>query len=298
MSALALPATITPAGVSPTGERLVRELDGIGTLVFENYEAGEWLTKKGSPGKIARRRYTLNDVELDSVSSITGTIDKPALLYWYEDQSCRGAVQAERMGELAGVPEKDYAKRIRALGLGASAARDEGADRGRAIHTALHTLAVEGRPPNPAHFPATWRCWVQGAMRAWLALDPEPILSEEIACYPELGYAGRPDLLAAVAGKVTLIDYKTGKGKVYDSAHYQTRLYAMALHRSLGIEVERIIILGIDDDGGYLPVECEASAGDAISLIGVHRSRKQINAGMATQRLLAKAATCDWSLAA
>jgi hypothetical protein len=290
MNALTLPATITPAGVTPTGETLTRELPGIGTLRFENYEAGEWVTKKGTPGKTSRRRYLLDDVELDAVSSITGTLDKPALLYWYEDQSSRGAVQAERMGELAGVAEEDYAKRIRALGLGASAARDEGADRGKAIHTAMHTLVVEGRPPNPADFPVTWRRWVQGAMRAWLALDPEPIASEEIACHPELGYGGRPDLLAIVAGKLTLIDYKTGKGKVYDSAHYQTRLYAMALRRCLGIDVERIVIVGIDDDGGYLPVECEASEKDAIALLDTYRSRKRINAGMATQRRIAVAA--------
>lgn len=308
MTTATLPATITPAGVTPTGERLVRQLD-CGTLVFENYEAGEWVTKKGTPGKIARRRYTLDDDELDSVSSITGTIDKPALQYWIEDQSARGAVQAERMGALAGVSEDDYLKLMRKLGLGASAARDEGSDRGKAIHAAMHTLVLEGRPPNPAAFPEAWRLWLQGAMRAWLALDPVPVAAEEIVCYPELGYAGRPDLIAYTSitwpsrpdwleRKLTLVDYKTGKGKVYDAAHYQTRLYAMALLRCLGIKVERIIILGIDDNGNFQPVECEASAGDAISLIGTYRSRKRINAGMAAQRQLAKAPACDWSLAA
>lgn len=55
-------------------------IDGIGELVYENYGPGEWMTKKGDPAKIARRRYLLNDSELDSVSSIVGTIDKPALL--------------------------------------------------------------------------------------------------------------------------------------------------------------------------------------------------------------------------
>lgn len=289
MSTLTLPTTITPAGVSPTGERLVRQLD-CGTLVFENYEAGEWVTQKGTPAKVARRRYTLDDAELDSVSQITGTLDKPALQHWLKDQSARGAVQAERMGALAGVDEGDFLKLMRKLGLGADAARDEGSDRGKAVHAAMHTLATEGRPPNPAHFPEAWRLWLQGSMRAWLALDPELIASEEIACHPELAYAGRPDLIAVVHGKVTLVDYKTGKGKVYDQAHYQTRLYAMALLRCLGLKVERILIVGIDDDGGYQLVQCEASPGDAISLIGTYRSRKRINAGMATQRQLAKAA--------
>jgi hypothetical protein len=308
MTTATLPNTITPYGVTPTGERVVRQLD-CGTLVFENYEAGEWVTQKGTPGKVARRRYTLDGEEFDSVSSIVGTLDKPALQHWLKDQSARGAVEAERAGALVGVVEEDYLKLMRKLGLGADAARDEGSDRGKAIHEAFHTLATEGRPPNPKAFPEAWRAWVQGAMRAWLALDPVPVASEQIACHPQLRYAGRPDLLAYTSidwpsrpdwreRKLTLIDYKTGKGKVYDSAHYQTRLYALALLRCLRLKVDRIIIVGIDDDGGWQPVECEASAGDAISLIGTYRSRKRINAGMAAQRQLAKAAPCDWSVAA
>lgn len=289
MTTITRPNTITPAGVTPTGERVVRQL-ACGRLVFENYGPGEWVTQKGTPGKVARRRYTLDDVEFDSVSSIVGTLDKPALQHWLKDQSARGAVEAERMGALAGVSEEDILRVMRKLGLGADAARDEGSDRGKAVHAAMHTLATEGRPPNPADFPEAWRLWLQGSMRAWLALDPLVIASEEIACHPQLAYAGRPDLLAVVGGKVTLIDYKTGKGKIYDGAHYQTRLYALALLRCLGLKVERILIVGIDDDGGYQLVECEASAGDAISLIGTYRSRKRINAGMATQRQIAKAA--------
>jgi PD-(D/E)XK nuclease superfamily protein len=283
-------AVLTPPDVTLGGETVVRDIPGIGVLKFEDYGPGEWMTKKGEPAKTSRRRYLLNDVELDAVSSITGTLDKPALLIWYEDQASRGAVAAERMGELIDVAEEDYVKRVRALGLGASAARDEGADRGKAIHTAMHALAVEGRPANPADHPAEWRPWFQGAVRAWLALDPEPTASEEIVCHPEHGYAGRPDLLAIVAGKLTMIDYKTGKGRVYDSAHYQTRLYAMALQRSLDIAAEQIIIVGIDDDGGFQLITCEATEADALSLLHTYRSRRRINADMATQRQIAKAA--------
>lgn len=290
MSALATPATLVPVGVTPTGERVVREIPGVGKLVFENYGPGEWMTKKGEPAKTSRRRYLLDDVKLDAVSDITATLSKEALMRWIEDQATRGAVIAERSGELAGVAEDNLLYVIRELGLGASAARDEGSDRGKAIHTALHKLVTEGSAPNPADFPDAWRPWVQGAMRAWLALAPELIAAEEIVPHGQYGYAGRPDLLAIVSGKLTLIDYKTGKGRIYDSAHYQTRLYAMALMHSLGIEVEAIIIVGIDDDGGYQLVHCEASELDAVALIDTFRSRKRINAGMASQRKLAAAA--------
>lgn len=273
----------------PGGETIEREIEGVGTLRFENYGPGQWLTAQGDPAKNSRRRYLLDGDELDGVSSIVGALDKPALRFWIEDQATRGAVQAERLGELDDVPEEDWAKRVKSLGLGASAKRDEGADRGTAIHAAFHTLACDGRAPDPASFSAITRPWVQGAMRAWLAMAPEPVASEEIVCNQVHLYAGRPDLLAKVDGALTLVDYKTGKGRVFDSAHYQARLYAMAL-ASMGVEIERIILLGIADDGGFQLVDCAASEADAEALIAVYRSRRRINADMAAQRRIAKAA--------
>lgn len=281
--------TIIPPGITPTGETIVREIDGVGVVRFENYAAGEWMTKKGEPAKTSRRRYLLNDEEVDGVSSFVGALDKPALMRWIEDQATRGAVQAERMGELEGVPEDDWCERVRFLNLGASAKRDEGADRGTVLHTAYHSLAVEGKVPNPSDFPGVARPWLRGAMGAWLAMDPEPIASEEIVANPVHLYAGRPDLVAMVDGKVTLIDYKSGKGRVFPEAHFQTRLYSMALS-FCGVDVEQILIVGIDDDGGFQLVHCAASERAAEALIAVYRARKAINADMAAQRRIAKAA--------
>lgn len=279
---------IVPPGVSPTGERVERQIDGVGVAVFENYGPGEWLTQKGTPAKKSRRRYLLDDQELDSVSQIVGTLDKPALQRWIEDEATRGAVQAERLGELAGVPEQDWAWRVKSLGLGASAKRDEGADRGLVIHSAFHKLGVDGTVPNPADFPAIARRWVQGAMRAWLSLNPEVIAAEEIVCNPVLRYGGRPDMVAMVDGKVTLLDWKTGKGRVFDSAHYQARLYAMALAHC-GVDVERVVLVGIADDGEFEPMECQITEAEAEALVITYRARKRTNAAMADARKAARA---------
>lgn len=275
-----------------TGETVVRELEGIGTLRFENHGPGEWLTQKGEPAKTSRRRYLLDDQDLDSVSSIVGTLDKPALYHWHEDHGVRGGVAAERMGELQNVPEEDMLKRVRSLGLGASAKRDEGADRGTVIHAAMHALATTGMAPNPTGFPPHARPWLRGAIRAWVRFDVAEIVEvEQIVCHPELGYAGRPDLVyRAGDGIVTLADYKTGKGRVFEQAHYQTRLYAMALRASLGIDVDAIEMVGIGDDGGFEIVQCEVSERDALDLLAVYRSRKRVNAGMAGQRAVARKA--------
>jgi hypothetical protein len=273
------------------GEVVERLIPGLGELRFENFAAGEWLTQKGAPAKKSRRRYLLNGEEFDSVSSIVGVIDKPALISWVEKHAAIGAVQAERMGELKDVPEEEYVDRCRALKLGASAARDEGADRGLAVHTAFEAMARTGEPPAMGDYPGAWHPWLRGAVRAWVALDIELIESEEIVCNPEHGYAGRFDLYGKADGERVLVDYKTGKAKVYEQAHYQTRGYAECFE-PCGLEPpDRVVIVGVDDAGGFQLVNCEASAEDWYDLLNVHRSRKRISAGMAAQRKALKQAT-------
>ncbi len=282
--------TISDPRLIPGGQTITRTFD-FGTLKFEDYAAGTWLTKAGAPGKTARRHYLLDGEEVYSVSSIVGCLDKPALVRWIEDQATRGAVQAERLGELAGVPEEDWCRRVRSLNLGASAKRDEGADRGTIVHDALHTLAVEGRAPNPADVPGIARPWVRGAVAAWLSLgDGDVIAAEEIVCHPELRYAGRFDLLRMLVGQRTLLDWKSGRGKIFEAAHWQARLYAMALERC-GEPVDRIVLVGIGDDGGFELVDCACTEQDAEALLRVHRAQKRIQSDMRAQRAIARAAS-------
>jgi PD-(D/E)XK nuclease superfamily len=263
-------------------EEIERDIPGVGLLRFENFGPGEWQTQKGQPAKTSRRRYLLDGAELDSVSSIVATLDKPALLRWVEKEATLGAVRAEREGELEDVHPDDWVRRVHSLGFGASAKKEEGADRGKVIHEAFEMFAA-GRVPNPADFPDAAFKWMKGAMRAWIALDPVMVESEQIICHPELRYAGRFDLLATIDGKLTLVDYKTGKGRVYDSAHFQTALYRFALVR-LGYKIERTVLVGVADDGGFELVECEVTNQQAWKLLELYQLRKRVNAGMAAQR--------------
>lgn len=280
---------ITPPGIEPGGERVVRIIEGVGEIVFENYGPGQWLTQRGTPAKITRRRYLLDGEPVDSVSQIADTLRKKALERWIEDQATRGAVHAERMGELAGVPEEDWSRRVRALNLGASAKRDEGADRGTIVHDALHGL-TRGIVPNPADVPALARPWLQGAMRAWIALGTgDTVISEEIVAHPELRYAGRPDLVRYVQGRLTLIDYKSSRGGIpYESAHYQARLYAMALE-CCGIAVQDVLLVGINNDAGFEIVPCDISEAEARSLVHVHRATARVERATIERRRIARA---------
>jgi hypothetical protein len=270
------------------GEVVERTIDGLGVLRFENFGPGEWLTKAGEPAKIARRRYLLDGTELDSVSSIVGLFSKEALYYWHEDHGARGAVEAMEAGELEDVPLDEVVKRVRSLGLGAKAAKDEGAERGQAIHTAFETLAKTGEAPHFSDYPKAWWPWVKGCAKAWLKLDPEPIDVEFMVCHPALGYAGRPDLLCRSKGERVLVDYKTGKGRIYEQAHYQTRGYSEAFEPCEIEPVDGIVIVGIGDDSSVILEDCAATPEDWAALVHTFRSRKRVNAAIAAAKKAAK----------
>lgn len=280
-------------------EIMERAIPGVGTLRFENHPASTWFTKAGDVAKRARRRYLLDGAELDSVSSIVGTMDKPALLRWYEEQGLVGGALAMRDGVLSGSPEAEWADLCRLHGYGPTSTAGAAAGRGIAIHAAFESMARTGDPPVFADYPHEWHPWLRGAVRAWLALDPESIEFEQIVCRQNArfdlatnwaGWAGRFDLYAHCHGQRTLLDYKTGRGKVFDAAHYQTRGYALCFE-TCGIEPpERILIVGVDDEGGFQLVDCEATEEDWWALCDVHRGRKRINAGMAAQRRAVKKA--------
>jgi hypothetical protein len=276
---------------APRGEIVEREIPGLGLLRFEDLPAGAWLTQKGEPAKKPRRRYLLNGRELDSVSSIVGTLSKEALINWAEDHGARGAVLAERAGLLKDVPDDEIVAKVRDLDLGARAVAREAADRGKVIHTVLDRLATTGETTNPADLPAQARPWARGAAAAWVALGMTDCQTEVMVCSPGQGYAGRFDLYGRRKnGRTALVDWKTGRGKVFDSAHYQTRGYVEALPSVHLDPPDEILIVGIDDKGNAELISCEIAAEDWAALVHTFRSRKRANAGMAKQRKAARRA--------
>lgn len=271
-------------------ELVERVIPGVGMLRFENNPPGTWLTQKGEPAKRGRRRYLLDGEEMDSVSAVTGTLDKPALLRWYENEGLVGGAQAAYAGVLEGHPVEDWPDLCRMLGYGPSGTASAAADRGKAIHVGMDTMARTGEPPNALDYPEAWRPWLRACARAWLSLDPSLVEGESILCNPPHGYAGRFDFYGMCHGVRTLLDWKSGKGKVYDSAHYSTRGYAECF-APCGLEPpDRIVIVGIADDGKFEPIECEVSADDWYDVVRVFRSRRRTNAGTALQRKAARRA--------
>jgi hypothetical protein len=199
--------------------RLERFVPGIGTVEFVESERRRdyWLLPEGGE----RRR------RMPSVTSILRrTWPKPALLEWY----AREGRHAETLLEQASA-------------------------RGKAVHKFVETFMESGDLLPWDDFPSEWHGYLQGVARFLWEHQPQPLAVERLVVYPELNYAGRLDLIAAVDGAPTLLDFKSNpKGRIYDEAHVQAHAYKIADGRCGGDEIAGTLLVGIAEDGTYHPV--------------------------------------------
>jgi len=190
-----------------------RDIPGVGRLDFEQTERSRsyWLLPAGG-----QRRTRLPSV----TSILRDTWPKPQLLEWY-----------------ARTPD-------------ASAVLKNASERGKAVHRFIETYLTTGNFLDFAEFPEDYWPYLRGAASFLWEYDPIPVSVELLVCHPEIGFAGRHDLLAEIGGQLTLVDYKTNpKGAVYPEAHVQCHAYALADERCGGVKVERTLIVGIGEDG-------------------------------------------------
>lgn len=162
------------------------------------------------------------------VTTVTGVLDKPALVRWFREQVARAAIaSAERL-----VADRDAGNEDAAVAY-LLATRNEGTDgreRGSRIHGVLESvLRRESVDIDPADAAA-----VAGA-RAWLnEAKVRPLEVEAFLINETLGYGGTCDLIAEIDGEIWLLDWKTSKsvawasGKVYDEMRLQLAAYAHA----------------------------------------------------------------------
>lgn len=250
---------------------IVRDLGEHGTLTYKETarSRGYWLE---TPDGEKTRRCV-------SVTTVLGILSKPAIIRWSEDWGARGALAAVRMGELdPSVHHDDEAIGIvRALGLGADAAKKKAADRGLTVHDALEAWTVAGDLPNPADMDPEHRPYLRGLASALLALDPEPTAVEQVTCDPAAGVAGRFDLRAIVNGRDTMCDLKTAKGgRGFPEAHVQLRAYD-ACEQALGADpAEHHIVLAVGPDGSFCADDCLADEHAWPSVLACYRTMQAV----------------------
>jgi hypothetical protein len=173
--------------------------------------AGPRLTRK-------QRVYRIDGYRVPSVTTVTGVLDKPALINWAAEQAAAYAV--EHWTELESVPIMERAKRI-------SSARHtttrDAAERGTTLHRMAEQLqAGEATPPPELLGPvqAIADLLDDWELRTWASEAPVGSL--------EYLYAGTLDTIAdsPKLGRV-LLDWKTGP-RIYSDVTLQLAGYRAA----------------------------------------------------------------------
>jgi hypothetical protein len=191
----------------------------------------------------AGRFYTVNGIQLPSVTTILQAINKPALVPWAAKVEREAVTQAaadlymqwatqpvtrtplprswyltELLGKLG---------QVRAHEKTLAAAGDLGNQTHKLIEWTMRTAIGAVAGPRPVVQERA--LWAFMAFEDWAkSVSLKPILIEQTVYSKTHGYAGTMDVLARVNGVQTLVDFKTGT-RIYPEAQLQSAAYSMAL---------------------------------------------------------------------
>lgn len=285
-------------------ERVSRMLDD-GTVIQYEFAPSGWLTKAGEPRKQDWRAYFVvppgeKRRRLPSVTTWLGEICPKDLTRWGEMHGIIGAVEAVRRGELDPNThtDEDAVERVRALKLGADAARDRAATRGLDTHSVLEAWGKTGEFPDPAEFDSELQGYVRGLVDFLRDYDPEPSAVEFLVAHPERGYAGRVDMRAVCPSKAfpgvrkpRIVDLKTSPSlAIWPQAHLQTLSYSEADLRCGGPETDTPLIVVVAADGRYDVADCAVDSDALDRALSYYEVAKKLNASCQQRNRIARAA--------
>jgi hypothetical protein len=190
--------------------------------------------------------YEKNGVEYPSVTTITGILDKPALVQWAAN--CAVDYVAGNLDRL----KSDNVHEGEAVLLEARSAhktvKDEAAGNGTLVHKAIE-LYINHEPYEDLLSTEESKT----AFSAFLSWeDKNHVLWEKTECEvvsERHGYAGRFDAIATINGHRYLVDFKTSKG-IWDEYKYQLCAYMQAYNEAESEKIENLAILHLDKETG------------------------------------------------
>ena len=189
--------------------------------------------------------YELNGVEYPSVTTVTGILDKPALIQWAAN--CAVDYVAGNLDRLKSDNVHEGEAVLEEARSAHRTVKDEAAGNGTKVHKAIE-LYIHGQDYSEILDNEESQTGFK-AFLSWEEKNHVIWLETECAVYSiNHGYAGRFDAIAMVNGHRYLIDFKTSKG-IYDEMKYQLCAYRQAYNEMLeeGQEkLENIAILHLD----------------------------------------------------
>lgn len=184
--------------------------------------------------------YYLGDRKLDGVTTIIGNgLPKPALVKWAANTAAELAVN--EWDTLAEMPVADRLKRI---SNAPNAARDTAAVKG----TRVHALADKLANGEEVQVPEDLAGHVDACVKFLDDFNVTTIWTERPVYHQTYLYAGTFDLIAEIAGKIWLLDFKTNRSGPFGDTAFQLAAYRYATHMLRG-EDDAVLMPPVDECG-------------------------------------------------
>lgn len=203
--------------------------------------------------------YRVEGAIVPSVTGITSIIDKSGPLMWWAVGQCLEYVE-KRLGDTATgfasntwqdeIERKSFLHDAHRAHLRAS---KQATDLGSLAHEWIDLFLQGEDPPMPRNekLRATIKSWIEWAEQQHI----EPYETEFKVYSREHRYAGTCDFDGMVGEERCIVDWKTGKGKVYPEHRLQTAAYLYAREEELGCKYDARYVVVLPKDGGDITVE-------------------------------------------
>ena len=190
-----------------------------------------------------KHKYSVDGVEVAGVTSVTGVLDKPALVWWSANMGAEYLLENLKPGQMLDELE------IKDLATGVKFAHRKRGSKAADIGTMVHNwiedfiragLAKKPLPKMPVN--KEMRRSIE-AFLAWTKENEVKFLNTERIVYSKkYGYAGTLDAEVMINGKYSVVDFKTSKA-IYDEMFLQVSAYAHAVMEEDGKKDAQLYIL-------------------------------------------------------
>ena len=166
---------------------------------------------------------TPDDLQLWSVTTIIGVLDKPALIYWASAEAADCAIHNERTWKamLHDDGEEAAIKYIRDARFRRPKDQRSAAELGTAVHAACEEYALTGTRPQVDDEVRPFLDQFDEWLYKW---QPTYEAAEMTVYHPDYGYAGTGDAIVTIDGMRLFLDYKSTR-KSFDTRGEQTKPY-------------------------------------------------------------------------
>lgn len=187
--------------------------------------------------------YSVNEKQVYGVTSITGILGKPALIYWAVNQ----AINFLKLNLVPGkaLDEVQIKQLLENARIAHTKTKNTAADVGTMIHdwVAQYVKAIsEKKEPPKRPVNKEMKAAIDGFFRWAKESQLKIIRSEQKVYHDKWQYAGTLDLEGIVNGKRAIIDLKTGKS-LYPEAFLQASAYLKAREQETGKEYPGGVII-------------------------------------------------------